>query len=104
MALSFFTRLFKKPLISAIEKGALIVDVRTPREYDEGRIPESINIPLDRLAASEQRLKEMNRPIIFCCASGTRSGQAYRTFAGKGFKNVYNGGSWMKLMTLLKNM
>lgn len=104
MALSFIKRLLNSSLLSAIKKGALIVDVRTPREYDQGRIPESINIPLDRLAASEQRLKEMKRPIIFCCSSGNRSGQAYRLFSGKGFKNVYNGGSWMKIMNLLNKM
>jgi rhodanese-related sulfurtransferase len=39
-------------------------------------------------------LKAMDRPIVLCCASGNRSGQAERFLRQQGLDNVYNGGSW----------
>jgi phage shock protein E len=104
MALSFFSRLFKKPIINVLKKGALIVDVRTPFEYDQGRIPESINIPVERITVNEQRLLEMKRPIIFCCSDGSRSRQVYQKLAGKGMKNIYYGGNWTKLLKIISNL
>jgi rhodanese-related sulfurtransferase len=45
----------KNNIKEAIKKGAVIIDVRTPHEYDNGRVPRSINIPL---TGSPQVLKE----------------------------------------------
>ncbi len=88
----------------ALKKGAIIIDVRTVNEYDGGRVPESLNIPLDRLAASVQRIKQMNRPVIFCCESGRRSSKAVQLMKENGLKEVYNGGSWMQMLKLLKQL
>ncbi len=88
-----FLGLGNNSIKSALKNGAIIIDVRTAVEYDQGRVPESINIPVDRVAASYNRIKEMNRPIIFCCESGTRSGTATRIIKEKGLQEVYNGGS-----------
>ena len=91
-------------LKKALKQGAIIIDVRTPRENDNGRIPESINIPLERIAASEQRIKGMDRPVIFCCTDGSRSKKARDLMAARGMKNVYAGGNWMKLLELVKSL
>ncbi len=87
----------------ALRRGAIVIDVRTPQEFDQGKVPESINIPLDRIAANAERIKNMNRPVVFCCASGARSGNAVNVMKGKGLKEVYNGGSWYHVLKILKS-
>lgn len=88
----------------ALRKGAVVIDVRTPQEFDSGKVPDSINIPLDRIAANPERIKNMNRPVIFCCASGARSGNATSIMKQKGLKEVYNGGSWYSILKILKSI
>lgn len=88
----------------ALQKGAVIIDVRTPQEFDTGKVPESINIPVDRIAANAERIKNMNRPVIFCCASGARSGNATNMMKQKGLKEVYNGGSWYNVLKMINNL
>ena len=77
-------------------KGAQIIDVRTPGEYQGGHIHGSINIPLDTLQRSLSKIKK-DRPVITCCASGMRSLSAKSILASNGFTEVYNGGGWVSL-------
>lgn len=91
-------------LKEALKKGAVIIDVRTANEYDNGKVPGSINIPVDRIAANIQRIREMNRPVIFCCSSGSRSSQAASVARQHGIKDVYNGGNWIKVLDMLKKI
>jgi len=90
-------------LKDALRKGAIIIDVRTPNEFDQGRVPDSINIPVDRIPANADRIKQMKRPVIFCCSSGSRSGNATRIMKEKGKKDVYNGGSWENVLRITKD-
>ncbi len=73
------------------KQGALLVDVRTPAEYEEKHIETAVNIPLGSLT-DDQVLALCNNnksaPIIFLCASGTRSKQASEKISGAGFENV----------------
>lgn len=71
-----------------------IVDVRTRAEFSGGHVNGSINIPLQEIVEREEELHNLKQPIIFCCASGNRSGQATAYFKSKGF-DCENGGSWM---------
>jgi len=70
------------------------VDVRSPGEFHMGHVPGSINVPLQEVPARLDELKALGRPIVLCCASGNRSGQAERFLRQQGWTNVYNGGSW----------
>ena len=88
----------------ALRRGAIVIDVRTPQEFDQGKVPDSINIPVDRIAVNAERIKNMNRPVVFCCASGSRSSNATVIMKQKGMKEVYNGGSWYDVMKILKSM
>ena len=87
-------------LKALMERGALIVDVRTAGEFNTGHVVGSKNIPLDSIAAHTDELKKMNVPIITCCASGMRSGVAANQLKSVGIESV-NGGSWysVKLST-----
>jgi rhodanese-related sulfurtransferase len=94
----------KNKIKEALRNGAVVIDVRTPREFDEGHIPQSLNIPVDRISASAQRIKGMNKPVIFCCVSGMRSSNAVSAMKQNGLKEVYNGGSWQSVLRLIKNL
>lgn len=80
-----------------VKSGALILDVRSPQEYQGGHVKGSKNIPLDQLQQKLVTFKNKNQTIITCCASGMRSGSAKSLLKSHGFENVYNGGGWMSL-------
>lgn len=71
-----------------------VVDVRTPGEFAGGNVAGSINIPLQEIVDRAGELDAMVKPIIFCCASGNRSGQATAYFKAQGLE-CENGGSWL---------
>ena len=78
------------------ESGALIIDVRSPQEFDQGHIKGSKNIPLNIIQREISSLKKTNKPIITVCQSGARSGMAKSMLKSAGIE-VYNGGSWFSL-------
>lgn len=80
-----------------VKKGALILDVRSKSEYDGGHIKDSINIPVDQLQKNLSKLKDKDKTIITCCASGMRSASAKSILQNNGYKNVHNGGGWSSL-------
>ena len=80
-----------------VKKGALILDVRSKSEYDGGHIKDSINIPVDQLQKNLSKIKDKDKTIITCCASGMRSASAKSILQNNGYKNVYNGGGWSSL-------
>lgn len=71
-----------------------IVDVRTPGEFMGGHVEGSINIPLQEIQERLEEVKALPQPIILCCASGNRSGQATSFLKSQGIDCI-NGGSWM---------
>jgi phage shock protein E len=88
----------------ALRKGAVVIDVRTAYEFDQGRVPDSINIPVDRISVNAERIKAMKRPVILCCNSGARSSTALQILKAKGVKEVYNGGSWENVIRIMKKL
>ena len=70
-----------------------IVDVRTEVEFLEGNVNGSINIPLDEVLDRTEELTQM-QPLVLCCLSGGRSGQAMAFLQAQGCDQVYNGGGW----------
>lgn len=76
-----------------------IIDVRTPAEFMGGHVAGSINIPLSDITTKLDEIKKMNQPIILCCASGGRSGQATMFLKQHGI-NCSNGGSWLDVNAL----
>jgi phage shock protein E len=83
----------KEELEDIIKKGALIIDVRTQKEYKEGHIAGSLNISLDEIKqAMSWLIKDV--PIILVCTSGISSAFAKKILEKNGYEKVYNGGSW----------
>lgn len=79
-----------------LNRDAIIIDVRSVGEYKSGAIANSINIPLQTLTNKIQSIKNYNKPIITCCASGMRSGSASSILKSYNIE-VINGGTWVSL-------
>lgn len=77
------------------DANATIIDVRTPAEFAGGHVNGSINIPLQEVPYRVEEIKALSRPLIMCCASGNRSGQAEYFLRNQGVEGVCNGGSWL---------
>lgn len=73
-----------------------IIDVRTREEFMGGNVAGSVNIPLNEVTSREAEIFAMPQPVVFCCASGGRSGQATAYFLSRGL-NCENGGGWMEV-------
>lgn len=84
-----------------VKDGALILDVRSKGEFSGGHIQGSLNIPVDQLSNHLCKLKDKDKPIITCCASGMRSASAKSLLLANGYKHVYNGGNWSGLQRKL---
>lgn len=77
-------------LKEALDRGVelRLVDVRDPVEQEVVVLPQSENIPYERIKA--ELFENNNVPIIFYCRNGTRSGRIVRKLRNLGFTNVYN--------------
>ncbi len=76
----------------------LVIDVRTPHEFQGGAYPGAVNIPLDELPKYLHELGSKSREIIVYCASGARSSYAKQLLNQQGYTNVRNGGGIMQMM------
>lgn len=65
--------------------GAVLVDVREPREFRAGHIPGAVNVPLDQIEDLEVPLET---PIFIYCLWGSRSVQAGKLLEEIGYENV----------------
>ncbi len=78
-----------------LDDGAVIIDVRTPHEYDLGHMQEAKNIPLDQLNKHLAKIQAWNKPVITLCKSGARSARAASILKSSGIE-AYNGGAWQR--------
>ena len=76
------------------KENALVLDVREETEFKAGHIVNARNLPLVRLTGSSDVAdtisKKKDRPIIVCCATGTRSAAAVAALKKMGFENAHN--------------
>jgi phage shock protein E len=74
-----------------IEQGAMVIDVRTPEEFNAGHLEQAVNYPLSELDKYITAL-DKSQPIVLYCRSGNRSGQALAYMESKGFTALHNAG------------
>lgn len=73
------------------EVNPFILDVRTPKEWDEtGVIPGAVTIPLTELDQHLGELPPLNKPILVYCKAGARGQYALTYLKVLGYKNVKN--------------
>jgi phage shock protein E len=74
-----------------IEKGALLIDVRSATEYEGGHIEGSINIPHSEIDALKQAIgSELDRSVVFYCGSGRRADKVRLQLEAEGFTGIFN--------------
>ncbi len=80
---------FEKKLLSA--PVAQLIDVRTPKEYQEGHLKNAVNIDIhsDDFADRVSKLHK-TKPVMVYCRSGGRSSSAAGKMKEMGFKEIYN--------------
>jgi rhodanese-related sulfurtransferase len=86
-----------------LNKGALVIDVRSEGEFRDRHLPRAVNIPLGRLGEEIARqAPDKDRAILLHCLSGTRSGMAKRMLKRLGYQNVFNLGSYGRAEKILQ--
>ena len=68
---------------------AIVLDIRTPAEFNEGHIPGAVNIDY-KADSFESELEKLDRDATYVmhCRSGRRSANSFETFRKLGFKNI----------------
>jgi rhodanese-related sulfurtransferase len=74
------------------DDNALILDVRTQSEIEEGMIPEAQLIDIQNAAGFMQKANELDKSKNYYvyCRSGSRSAQACMILNSLGFPNTFN--------------
>ena len=101
--MGFFDFIFgtkKRQVKEYIANGAVILDVRSQHEWDAGHIENALHIPIDELNDRVDEVKQLNKPVIACCASGVRSAKAAK-FLKLNNIEATNGGGWVSLRNKL---
>lgn len=101
LAESDFQKLLKEPLLQYVDadtagqminKGAMVIDVRTPEEFNKGSLRGSVNIPLLNIRDGFEKLNK-DKSYVLCCRRGIQSEVAGFLMRQKGFDvSVLKGG------------
>jgi len=73
----------------------VLVDVRTPAEYEAGHIPTAINIPVDVIGSRLPAIAKDTLIVVYC-RSGNRSTTASKILMDLGYTNVVDFGAVSK--------
>ncbi len=68
-----------------VAQGALLLDVRSPAEFDEGHLPNARNLPVSDLPRRVHELGEPGQKVVVYCRSGGRSATAAALLSSYGF-------------------
>ena len=87
--------------ISSVPESALVIDVRTPREFRDWHYPGALNIPVHELADRLDELGDPKQDVVVYCRSGSRSSSAKQLLTDNGFTQVKNGGGLQDMRPLV---
>jgi phage shock protein E len=91
-----------QPLKQIVKKPeTVIIDVRSPWEFEMEHVPGAKNIPLEDIMYQVKAFKDLKKPIVLYCRSGSRSGMAASILKQNGITEVYNGGGLGDMQFLL---
>lgn len=82
------------------ENGAVVIDIRTAEEYNQGHVIGAYNFPIDKFDQMDNELsilKENDTPVLLYCLSGRRVNTAIKLLERKGYKRLMSMGdllSW----------
>lgn len=78
-------------LDKVIEKqNPVIIDLRTPLEFQHGHIAGAINIPIEALRTDRSAMDAYkNKPLLLYCRTIKKTDLALWLLEGRGFKTIY---------------
>jgi sulfate permease, SulP family len=69
-----------------------VIDVREPREFQRGHIPQACSIPLYQLLSEKPEFSR-DAPLVFVCQGGRRASRAAYVFGNQGYDvHILEGG------------
>jgi len=71
----------------AVKNGALIVDVRTPKEFKQKHISDAINLPIEKIMKGYINLPK-DKVLVVYCRTGSRSSVATKILREKGWSVI----------------
>jgi phage shock protein E len=78
-----------------MKRGAMVIDVRTPAEFNTGHLSQAFNMPMDELEGMlPNQVKDKSRVILVHCKTGLRSKKAKSLLTRRGYTNVFDLGSY----------
>ena len=102
---TLFDRIFGKSgqrqiIAGAAAQGALLVDVRTPAEFQQGSVRGAVNYPVQQIDALVEYVEHIQKPVIVFCASGIRSAAARSKLRRRGIE-VFNARTVQNMNSIL---
>jgi len=86
-----------------LRQGALVVDVRSPDEFESAHLPSAVNLPLGGLKdEASRRFPDKSRVLLLHCLSGARSGIAKQQLKAMGYTQAFNLGSYGRAGKLVR--
>ena len=93
-----------KDALAHLKNGALVIDVRSPGEFNSGHLSAALNLPLDEIeTALPRRVPDKNQVLLLHCQSGMRSGVAKQKLKGMGYMNAFNLGSYSRASEIVSS-
>ena len=77
--------------VRLINKGAIVIDVRKPEEFQAGHIVNARNVPLERVQKDEDSIsKQKSKILLAVCADGSTAGRAAGHLRKTGYENAFS--------------
>lgn len=74
-----------------IESGALLIDVRSEKEFAQGHLDGAVNIEWDETETLMAAIgTDKQRQVVIYCRSGNRSGKSMAVLESYGYTNIFN--------------
>lgn len=106
--LAWFLLLRKKMLVDEaqgrtwLRSGAKVIDVRTPEEFAQRRLPGAVNVPLSEIKDKIGNVASSKDDVLLLhCVAGGRSGMGVRALRQLGYTRVYNLGSYNRAQRIV---
>lgn len=85
------SQISKQRLEKMRKEGALLLDVRSPQEFEEGHLENAISLPEYEIKEkADNILPDKSKSIIVYCSTGHRSQKAQKLLKKMGYQKVYN--------------
>jgi phage shock protein E len=85
-----------------MKHGAMVIDVRTPAEFNTGHLSQAFNMPMDEIEGMlASKVRDKSRVILVHCKTGLRSKKAKTLLNRRGYTNVFDLGSYERAFKIV---